>query len=145
MTFRNRFLFIAFIIVSIVGLIQQWRNHNKTVDEYDTPKILSGVQETLLLQHIKRNCECADWIKFGSYPDSARINEEDFLFIEPATADLDVPASYWVLADSGYALRVQGEFYKGKAIPNNYISKADSKPAFARVFYYTSCEVVKPE
>jgi hypothetical protein len=145
MTFRNRFLFIAFIIVSILGLIQQWRIHNKTIEDYDAPKILSGKKEMIDLRHIQRKCDCADWIPADRYKDSANLKEEDYLFIEPATKDLDVPASYWALADSGYVLRLHGEFYKGKAIPYNYIQKTDNKPVLASVFYYTSCEVVKPE
>ena len=145
MTFRSRFLFIVFSIVCLIGLIQQWRTHNKTIDDYDLPKILSGKKEMINLRHIQRNCDCADWIPADRFKDSADIKEDDYLFIEPATADLDVPATYWALADSGYVLRLHGEFYKGKAIPYNYVQKTNSKPALAKVFYYTSCEVVKPE
>ena len=145
MTFRNRFLFVAFTIVCLIGLIKQWRDHNKTIDDYDAPKILSGIKETIRLRHIQRDCDCADWLLAGLLKDSTKIKEEDYLFIEPATPDLGVPASYWALADSGYILRLEGEFYKGKAVPYNYVQKTNYKPALAKVFYYTSCEVVKPE
>ena len=145
MTFRNRFLFIAFAIVCMAGLVQQWIAHNKTIDGYDAPKILSGKKEIISLRHIQRNCDCAEWIPANLLKDSANIKEEDYLFIEPATNDIDVPVTFWALADSGYVLRLHGEFYKGKAIPYNYKQKSDQKPALAKVFYYTSCEVVKPE
>jgi|GEM_PF-1849352 len=145
MTFRNRFLFIAFSIVCLIGLVHQWITHNKTIDDYDAPKILSGKKEMISLRHIQRSCECADWIPANLYKDSVNLREEDYLFIEAATEDLDVPASYWALADSGYVLRLHGEFYKGKAIPYNYIQRTDHKPALAKVFYYTSREVVKPQ
>jgi len=144
-TFRNRFLFIIFIVVSIVGLVQQWRIHNKTIDDYDTPKILSGIKQTILLRHIDRTCDCADWIPAELLKDSTKIKADDYVFIEPATNDLDVPVTYWAQADSGYVLKLNGEFYKGKAIPYNYEMKTGVKPASARVFYFTSCEVVKPE
>src|ERR1700704_5247099 len=94
MTFRNRFLFIAFTIVCILGLIHQWRTHNKTIDDYDSPKILSGKKEIINLRHIQRNCDCADWIPADRIKDSANIKEGDYLFIEPATNDLNVPATY---------------------------------------------------
>jgi len=144
-TFRNRFLFIIFIVVSIVGLVQQWRIHNKTIDDYDTPKILSGIKQTILLRHIDRKCDCADWIPAELLKDSTKIKEDDYVFIEPATNDLDVPVTYWAQADSGYVLKLNGEFYKDKAIPYNFEMKTGVKPASARVFYFTSCEVVKPE
>lgn len=144
MTFRNRYLFIIFSIICLVGLIYQWVDHNKSIDNYDLPKQLSGKPETIDLRHIDRNCDCADWVEAVHYNDSIKIKEDDYLFIEPASAHMEVPASYWVLADSGYVLRLHGEFYKGKAIPYNYAQKTDHKPEKARVFYYTSSEVVKP-
>jgi hypothetical protein len=145
MSFRNRYLFIIFSIVCLVALLLQWRNHNKTADEYDRPKQLSGNTETIDLMHIDRNCDCADWVEARLGKNSGGLKKEDYIFIEPASSGLEVPASYWALADSGYVLRLNGQFYKGEAIPEGYPQKTDQKPEKARVFYYTATEVVKPE
>ncbi|MBS1597147.1 MAG: hypothetical protein JST75_02905 [Bacteroidetes bacterium] len=145
MTFRNRYLFIAVTIVCIIGLIQQWRIHNKSGSDYDAPKILSGVKETLLLRHVKRNCDCADWISVTLSNDSTKIKEDDYIFVEPASTSAQIPAYFLAIADHGYSVRLEGEFYKEKTIPDDYIPKTNEKPVSARVFYYTSYEVIKPE
>lgn len=73
------------------------------------------------------------------------LNQEEFYFIQPLSADMGVPASYWALADSGYVLRLRGSFSDEKDLPANYQNITDPKPEKARIFYYNSFEVVKPE
>jgi len=145
MTFRNRYLFIVFFVVCLVGLIKQWKDHYRQVDDYDAPKQLSGKTEVISLRHVERKCDCADWVEASHGRDSAGVTKDDYMYIEPASAGMDVPALYWALEDSGYVLRLTGQFYKGKSIPYNYTQKTNQKPEKARVFYYTASEVVKPE
>jgi len=145
MTFRNRYLFILFCLVCLTGLIFQLKQHASAPDEYDEPKRLSGPNLVLDLRHVKRTCDCPDWMESSRFGDLAGRNPQDYLYLEPATSDMEVPASYWAQEDSGYVLRVHGQYYQGTAIPYDYQQKTDQKPERARVFHYTSFEVVKPE
>ena len=145
MTFRNRYLFIVFALVSIFAMIHQWRNHYREVDNYDTPRSLSGLTRTILLRHTERSCDCPDWKLVSRPGDSSGMKSGEFVYIEAGYAGMDVTPAYWALADSGYVLKLTGQFYKGEAIPYDYTQKTDQKPEKARVFYYTATEVVKPE
>ena len=145
MTFRNRYLFIAVILFSIIGLIFQWAKHGQIIDGHDLPRQLLNEKVSLDLVYVNRHCECPEWIEVSRLKDSTHRNEDDFLFIEPATGSSDIPVAYWAIADSGYVFRVTGSFYKVRGIPGNYIQKTDHKPEKARVFSYTGSEVVKPE
>ncbi len=142
MTFRNPYLFIIFSVVCILGMIFQLRQHYKKVDDFDMPKQLSGKKEVIDLKHIDRDCDCPEWSPGGPGENG---DSTQYIYIEGAYSNMEVPATYWALADSGYLLRLHGEFYNGKAIPYDYTQKKDQKPEKARVFYYTQFEVVKQE
>ena len=145
MSFRNRYLFITFIILSLAGLIFQWKEHSHSVEGYDLPKQFSREKEVIDIIHIQRNCDCADWVKAAKMKDPDGIKEEDYFFIEPASRDQALSKACWALVGSGYVLRLQGAFYKGKAVPYNYIQKTEHKPDKTSVFHYTAADVVKPE
>ena len=144
MIFRNKYLFILFSLVCLAGLVKQWIEHNKSVDNYDLPKELTEQKEIVDVRRVKRNCECAEWIRVSPKKDSGMIPEKDYFYIESADGN-DPPPAYTALADSGYVLRLKGSFYKGEGIPANYVQQSEPKPERARVFYYTSSQVVKPE
>jgi hypothetical protein len=144
MTFRNKYLFILFVIVCLAGVVKQWIEHNKTIDNYDLPKELSGQKETIDVRRVERNCDCAEWIRVFSKKDSVAMDKQEYFYIE-STDGNDPPPTYTALADSGYILRLEGSFYLGKGVPAHYIQQPDQKPERARIFNYTSSQIVKPE
>ena len=133
------------MVLSMVGLIAQWVQHHREVDAYDMPKELSGHPESINLRHVQRDCACANWLILSFSGDSASGDPDKYIYVEPAYAGMDIPPSYWALADSGYVLHLSGQFYTGKAVPNNYVQRTTQKPERARVFYYNASAVVKPE
>ena len=55
MIFRNKYLFILFTLICLAGLVKQWVEHNKSVDNYDLPKELSGQREVVEARRVSRN------------------------------------------------------------------------------------------
>ncbi len=145
MTFRNKWLFIAFTILSITGLIYQWLEHNRKLDAYDMPGALSDKVDTLLLVFVKRNCNCAEWIKWSDKKNGESAGKEKYIWLEAANPGLELPATYPAYSEGGYRLKVEGSFYDGSGIPNDYIAQRDQKPEKARVFRYISSALIKPE
>ena len=144
MILRNKYLFIVFTVVCLAGLVKQWIEHNKSVDNYDFPKERPGQKETIEVRRVNRNCDCAQWVRVFPKKDSVVVTSQDYFYIESADGNGPPPA-YVALADSGYVLKLEGSFYKGEGIPSNYVQTTDHKPERARVFNYTSSQVVKPE
>lgn len=70
-------------------------------------------------------------------------NEDDRLYLEPATQYLSIPPEFYSkLKDSGYILTLYGAFYKGKGIPQRFLM-AQPKPNKYAVFRYENLEVTK--
>ena len=145
MSFRNRYLFIAFALVSIIALSKQLIDHYRNGNSGAYSNSLSGIRQTLSLKYVNWSFPNANWYVVKEKPDTAKVLPGDCIFIEPATADLDVPARFWALADSGYLFRVKGEFYAEPGIPEGLTDSKTAKPPEARIFHYTDYDIVKPE
>lgn len=145
MTFRNRWLFIAFIGVSIIGLLYQWREHNRMISSYDLRKKISTKIDTLNLVHVQRHCECPEWIEISRSKSPGGFKEDDFIYLEPANRDLELGATYPAYTEAGYILRLQGSFYETKGIPADMTGHTGQKPQTARIFRYFSSDLIKPD
>ena len=145
MTFRNRWLFVAFILVSIVGLLYQWREHNRMVSAYDLQKQLSIKIDTLNVVHVQRHCDCPEWIEISRFKTPGGAKDEDYIYLEAANKNLELGATYPAYTEAGYVLRLQGSFYETKGIPADMIRHTDQQPETARIFRYISSDLIKPD
>jgi hypothetical protein len=145
MTFRNRWLFIAFILISIIGLIYQLREHVSSSGAYDLPKQLSSKIDTLNLVHVQRHCSCPEWVEISRLQRAGGPQPDDFIYLEAANQDLELAPTYPALTEGGYWLRLQGSFYEGKSIPEDFARHNEKKPDAARVFRYISSDLIKPQ
>ncbi|MFI5154659.1 MAG: hypothetical protein ACHQEM_00645 [Chitinophagales bacterium] len=145
MTFRNKWLFIAFSILSIAGLIYQWLEHNRKLGVYDMPGTLSNKLDTLLLVYVKRDCNCAEWIQWSDKKNGDSAGRDKYIWLEAANPGLELATTYPAYSEGGYRLKVEGSFYEGRTIPNDYVARGDQKPEKARVFRYISSALIKPE
>ena len=145
MTFRNRWLFVAFIIVSIIGLVYQWRDDNKLVATYNFPGELSVKIDTLNLIHVQRHCNCPEWIEVSQAKRNGGPAVGDYIYLKAARPELILSDTQLALLDSGYLLKAQGSFYEGKDVPDDVAQNAGQKPDSARVFRYISSDLIKPE
>jgi hypothetical protein len=145
MTFRNRWLFIAFMLVSIVGLLFQWREHNKMISASGFRNQLSTKIDTLNLVHVQRHCDCPEWIEKSRFKGPGGAMDEDYIYLEAANQNLELGATYPAYTEAGYVLRLQGSFYETKGIPDDVIRHPDQKPESARIFRYISSDLIKPD
>jgi hypothetical protein len=146
MTFRSRTLFVIVTILCIIGLLFQWIQHAQLTPGMGADsRALSGKIEVLDMRHVRRSCACPQWIPATLFNDSAQLSSDAYVYLEPASPSAAIPPRYWALEDSGYRLRLRGEFYQGKTIPRDYAQKTAEPPQPAKVFYFTSSQLIKPE
>jgi len=92
-------------------------------------------------------CDCAEWARpedVGRYRDNPNDTLAKLsIFIEAAELSLKIPAEY-KLGCCGNRIRFKGRFYKDKGIARDYEQKTPEKPELARVFRYSSYQIVKP-
>lgn len=125
-------------LILIFGLIWVTSCHNQ-------PTKLSGKTETIQVSYVNWACDCADYIETKFYQDNSdyEAKEEDCIYIEPANPSLKIPDNYF---DNGHFenhLRLTGQFYIDKGVPNTYGRKTPEKPEKAKVFRYDKFEIVK--
>lgn len=116
----------------------------------DQPTKLTEKTVTIEVTYINWACDCADFIEVKYYNDNPDYvaKEEDCIFIEPANNDKKIPEEYYENGHFEYYLRLTGQFYKDKGIPNSYDRKTVGnlgKPKKSRVFRYYNFELVKHE
>jgi len=106
----------------------------------DQPKQLSGKRETIEVAYVNWACDCADFIEIKYFKDNPEyeIKEEDCIFIEPADLTIQIPEEYYNSGHFERYLKLTGQFYKDKGIPNSYERKTPEQPRKARVFRYDS-------
>lgn len=108
------------------------------------PQELSGKIETIKVEHINWACDCANFIETTYYANPGyETKEEDCIFIEPSQAQLKIPDSYYINEHFTYFLKLRGQYYIDKGVPDSYEQKTELKPEKARVFRYDSFELVK--
>jgi hypothetical protein len=146
MAFRSRTLFLVVSTLCILALIFQWiKAEWPTQGTADPRPPLSGKIEVIDLRHVRRSCACPEWIDATRFKDSAQTPGDAYIYLEAARSAPEIPSSYWALQDSGYLVRLRGEFYQGKTIPRDYAAKTAQSPLPALVFQYTSSQLIKPQ
>jgi hypothetical protein len=111
----------------------------------DQPKKLSGVKETIEVSYVNWSCDCANFIetKYHKENPDYKVKEEDCIFIEPINEQSKIPKRYYNEQHFEYFLKLNGQFYKDKGVPNSYDRKTPERPEQAKVFRYDSYELVK--
>ena len=133
-----RWLFIPFILVGILYWSQDLWKGNSEPTVFDLPKTLEEEILTLEIYPVSNvnNIPVFTTGKGG--------NEEDKLYLTPASDTVNFPENYQALKDSGYVMKVHGRFYKGHGIPAEYF-RVKPKPERLRVFQFDRVEMVIPK
>lgn len=131
-----RFIFPLFAVVAIVFWSRTAFQDMSGPSVFDVPKTL--LEDKLNIM-----------VRLHSEPGGAEVwsisksgSEDDRLYLQPARPSQTVPLEYYRLKDSGYVLKLYGSFYKGKGIPQQYLT-IQPKPERYAVFRYESLDVVK--
>jgi hypothetical protein len=132
-----RWLLIPFILIGALYWTQSLWKGNKEPSFFDLPKTL---EEEILMLEIFPVSNVNDVPVFTTGKGG---NEEDKLYITPASDTVSIPENYHELKDSGYTIRVHGRFFKGHAIPAEYL-RMKPKPERLRVFQFDRLEMVPP-
>ncbi len=108
----------------------------------DQPTKLSGKTETIEVSYINWACDCPDFIDRRHYKDDLEYEakEEDCIFIEPSSNDKKIPQDYYDNGHFEYYLKLSGQFYVDKGVPDSYDQKTPERPEKARVFKYDNFE-----
>jgi len=111
------------------------------------PTKLSGKTETIEVSYINWACDCADFIETKFYAGNSEYEakEEDCIFIEPANPNIKIPENYFEKGHFENHLKLTGQFYIDKGVPNTYERKTPEAPEKAKVFRYVKFELVKKE
>jgi len=111
------------------------------------PIKLSGKTEVIEVSYINWACDCADFIetKFYKYNSDYETQEEDCIFIEPSNNNNIIPDDYYNQGHFKYYLKLHGQFYVDKGVPNSYERKTPEKPEKAKVFRYDSFELIEKQ
>jgi hypothetical protein len=112
----------------------------------DKPGKLNTNIETIEVSYVNWACNCPDFIETKYYKQNLDYDtkEEDCIFIEPAYDSLKVPESFYIEDHFNHVLKLTGNFYAGKGIPESYEKKTDGeKPDRARIFRYYKIEIVE--
>lgn len=107
----------------------------------DQPKELSGKVEVIEVHYIAWACDCARFIETKYYDDpNYEVLAEDCIFIDPSSLNLVIPESYDPFE---YNLKLKGQYYLDKGIPDSYPRTGNQMMEKARVFRYDSFEFVR--
>ena len=109
------------------------------------PTKLSGKTETIEVFYINWACDCADFIETKFYADNSEYEakEEDCIFIEPANPSIKIPDNYFEKGHFENHLKLTGQFYIDKGVPNTYDRKTPEEIEKSKVFRYDKFELVK--
>lgn len=131
-----RWLIIPFFIITTLYWTQDIWKENQEYSVMDMPKDLEPDRYGLEIYPVST----ANGVSV--YTMGVVGNHDDYLYLEPADLDDAIPPSYYVLKDSGYVLKVFGNFYFGKAIPAEY-AQVKPKPERLRLFRYDSVALIR--
>ncbi len=110
----------------------------------DQPTKLSNKPEIIEVSYVNWACNCADFIETTFYKSNPNyeIKEEDCIFIEAADSSIEVPISFYTEGHFEKNLRLTGQFYLDKGVPNTYEFATPGTADKARVFHYTKIEII---
>ncbi|WP_199118494.1 hypothetical protein [Pedobacter sp. ASV28] len=113
----------------------------------DQPTKLSGKTETIEVSYLNWACDCADFMETKFYTQNANYEakEEDCIFIEPSKKGNEIPDQYYRQGQFEYYLKLRGQFYIDKGVPNSYNRKTAEQPKKSKVFRYDSFELVRKQ
>ncbi len=116
----------------------------KVVTPLDRPHFLSSKKESIDVTYVSFLCDCANFVEIKNYKTNpiSEPDENDYIYIEPATADLAVNTFFYDTGRHYYNLRLTGSYYIDKGIPATYTYTDPFKPALARVFRYERIEFI---
>jgi len=108
------------------------------------PTNISGKTETIKVSYVNWACDCADFIETKYFKDKPdyETKEEDCIYIEPSNPILKIPEEFYSKGHFENYLKLTGQFYIDKGIPNSYDRKTPEKPRHARVFRYDNFEII---
>jgi hypothetical protein len=108
------------------------------------PTKISGVKETIEVSYVHLACDCANFIetKFYKHNTDYETREEDCIFIEPSNIKNKIPDLFFEKKHFGNYLKLTGQFYLDKGVPDSYERQMGS-PDKAKVFRYDSFKLVK--
>jgi hypothetical protein len=105
------------------------------------PKRLSGKIEIIEVSYCNWACSCADYIETKYYnKPNYELNADDCIFIEPSNPNMKIPDNFLNIE---FILKLKGQFYLDKGIPNSYDRKTPEAPKKARVFRFDSFKLIK--
>jgi hypothetical protein len=138
------FLLIIGVVLAFVGAVIAYAYFRTTPTFLDAPGKLSGRTETIEEYHVAWTCDCAEWIesRFADADPEYETNEDDCIFIEPTSKDLEIPDSFHI-DHFGKHLDLTGQFYLDEGIPTSYEMKTFEKPKKAKVFRYDRFKIVE--
>jgi hypothetical protein len=110
----------------------------------DRPRHLANKTETIELTYINWACACAPFLetKYYAQDPNYEARDEDCIFIEPADPTKAIPESYENGGYWDYQLKLTGQFYLDKGVPESYVQETSEKPEPARVFRYETFELI---
>lgn len=115
---------------------------NRTV--FDRGFILSDKTETIEVFYVNWACDGANFCETKLFKNkNYTLNEDDCIFIEPSNVKNKIPDEYFSTLHFEYRLKLKGQFYLDKGIPESYGTDIEIRPSHARVFRYDSFELVK--
>jgi hypothetical protein len=136
----TRILFILLCCIGgIMAVIFGIHYCESTVTVFDQPGELSGKTETIEVIYVNWACDCPDFVE-TKYA-LGEIDEKDCIFIEPASDSIKVDGHFYQHSFSR-SLKLTGQYYCEKGIPNSYEQKTPEKPEKAKVFRYTHIEII---
>jgi hypothetical protein len=131
-----RWLLIPFMLVFVLYWTQDLWQKNNEPTVFDLPKTLEENQSTLIIYPVSTFKDLAVFT-------TATGDANEYLYLTPAADDSLFPYNYKELRDSGYLIKVTGKFFKGKAIPPEYLYLTP-KPERLRVFQFETLEMIPP-
>jgi len=131
-----RWLIIPLCIVGILYWTQDlWDSGNSQASIFDLPKKVENENFTIIVYPVS-NVNGVPVFTTGTSG-----NEDDYLYITPASDSVDFPTNYAEKRDSGYTLQLHGSYFMGKGIPAEYFN-VKPKPDRLRVFRFDEAEMV---
>lgn len=133
-----RWLIIPFILVGILYWSQDLWESNSKPTLFDLPKTLEDDVLSLEVYPVSNVNNVA------VFTTGRGGNEDDRLYLTPASDTVSLPENFHALRDSGYIMKVHGRFFQGHGIPAEYFN-VTPKPERLRVFQFDSIEMIAPQ
>lgn len=129
-----RWLIIPALIIICLYWTQDYWQGSQEPSVFDLPKKLEDREFTLTVYPVSN-------VNGVPVFTATKGDEDNYMYLVPATSSTDFPADFAEKKDSGYTLQVHGKFFMGKGIPAEYL-QTKPKPERLRVFQFDHAELV---